>query len=100
MRIWSGLFSRLPSAPLRVPGKGLDWQWVQAQGSYVTDADCPGARRLPFVAGAAPAYVPCAPAAADPASGDGQTEAGEGFWKRLLGRDRPPEPAQATPTPR
>jgi len=98
MRIWSGLFSRLPSAPLRVPGKGLDWQWVQAQGSAVTDADCPGARHLPFVAGAVPAYAPCVPAGdADPAASDGQTQDKEGFWQRLFRRDRPAEPAPATP---
>ena len=32
MRVWSGMFARLPSAPLKVGDKGLDWQWVvQAQ---------------------------------------------------------------------
>jgi penicillin-binding protein 1B len=100
MRIWSGLFSRLPSAPLRVPGKGLDWQWVQPRGSYVTDADCPGARRLPFVAGAAPAYEPCAPAYEDPAADGGEAQDGQGgFWQRLFGRDRAPEPAPAPEQP-
>ncbi|AKC86128.1 penicillin-binding protein 1B [Pseudoxanthomonas suwonensis] len=103
MRVWSGLFSRLPSAPLRVSDKGLDWQWVQAQGSYATDADCPGARRLPFVAGSAPAYAPCAPAYTEPADG-GEAQQGEGFWRRLFGRDRPAEqvpaqPAQPVTTP-
>src|SRR3546814_4594798 len=28
MRVWSGLFSRLPSTPLKVGNEGLDWQWV------------------------------------------------------------------------
>ncbi len=91
MRVWSGLFSRLPSAPLRVAGKGLDWHWVEAQGSYVTDADCPGARRFAFVAGSAPAYASCAPAwqeEAVPGAGDGQLEQREGFWQRLFGRRR------------
>jgi penicillin-binding protein 1B len=37
MRVWSGIFSRLPSAPLQVGDKGLDWQWVV--GSNSTDAD-------------------------------------------------------------
>ena len=97
MRIWSGLFSRLPSSPLRVPGTGLDWQWVQAQGSYVTDADCPGARRLPFVAGAAPAYAPCAPIQTEAAGSDGEAQDKEGFWQRLFNRDRAPEPATAAP---
>ena len=96
MRVWSGLFARLPSAPLRVSGKGLDWQWVLPQGTSITDADCPGARRFAFVAGAVPAYAPCAPAYAEPAADSGDT--GEpGFWSRLFGRDKPAEPAQAEP---
>src|SRR5690606_29064878 len=28
MRVWSGIFSRLPSASLRVGSQGLDWHWV------------------------------------------------------------------------
>ena len=95
MRVWSGLFSRLPSAALRVPDHGLDWQWIQPQGTYATDADCPGARRLPFATGSAPAWESCAPAAPVPAADDGQGTQKEGFWQRLLGRDRAPEPAPA-----
>jgi penicillin-binding protein 1B len=57
MRVWSGLFSWLPSAPLTVGGKGLDWQWV-VQGNS-TDAGCPGARRFAFATGFAPPYQPC-----------------------------------------
>lgn len=57
MRIWSGMFTRLPSAPLEVGDEGLEWKWVGSSGS--TDADCPGARRFAFVAGFAPAYQPC-----------------------------------------
>jgi penicillin-binding protein 1B len=94
MRVWSGLFTRLPSTPLRVSGKGLDWQWVLPQGSSTTDADCPGARRFPFVAGSAPAYAPCAPGYGEPADADGQEP---GFWSRLFGRDRNPEPEAAAP---
>jgi penicillin-binding protein 1B len=57
MKVWSGIFSRLPSAPLQVADKGLDWQWVVDSNS--TDASCPGARRFAFVAGFAPPYQPC-----------------------------------------
>jgi penicillin-binding protein 1B len=57
MRVWSGIFTRLPSAPLKVPDKGVDWQWVAGNNS--TDASCPGARQLPFVPGYAPPYQPC-----------------------------------------
>ncbi len=57
MRVWSDIFARLPSAALRVPGEGLDWQWVE--GANSTDPGCPGARRFAFVAGYAPPYRQC-----------------------------------------
>ncbi len=55
MRIWQGLFSTLPSAPL-VPGEqGIEWAYV-AQGQFATtESECVGARRYPFVAGFLPA---------------------------------------------
>lgn len=57
MRVWSAIFSRLPTAPLQVGSKGIDWQWTIA--SNTTDADCAGARRFAYVAGFAPPYAPC-----------------------------------------
>ena len=57
MRVWSSIFSRLPTAPLEVGNKGIDWQWTIA--SNTTDPDCPGARRFAYVAGFAPQYAPC-----------------------------------------
>lgn len=57
MKVWSHLFARLPSAPLQIGGKGIDWHWV-AQ-SYSTDLGCPGARQFPFARGYVPAYRPC-----------------------------------------
>jgi penicillin-binding protein 1B len=94
MRVWSNLFARLPSAPLNVSGKGLDWQWVM--GSNTTDPGCPGARQLPFVAGFAPAYSACvieAPVAPEEESGG---------WRSWFGLDPKPEeapPAEDTPPP-
>ncbi len=93
MRVWSGIFSRLPSAPLKVSGKGLDWQWVV--GNNATDAGCPGARNFPFVAGFAPAYASCViePPAEEVIEGE------SGGWRSWFGLDRdreqapPPEPA-------
>src|SRR5690606_36276736 len=98
-RVWSGLFSRLPSSPLQVDGKGVDWRWVQAQGSYVTDADCPGARRFPFVASAVPAYASCTPVLPpDPEAGGEAGEDQPGFWRRLFGGGRAePQPEPAPP---
>lgn len=57
MRVWSNLFSRLPSAGLRLSSEGIDWRWVLDGQS--TDADCPGARHVPFVSGFAPEYQAC-----------------------------------------
>jgi len=64
MRVWSGTFTRLPSAPLEVGSEGLDWQWVS--GSHSTDAGCPEARRFAFVAGYAPRYQSCSYYEQDP----------------------------------
>ena len=88
MRVWSGIFARLPSAPLKVSGKGLDWQWVA--GANSTDASCPGARQLPFVAGFAPAYSPCV---IEPLPEDEQ----EGGWRSWFGLDGN-EASEAAPT--
>ncbi|MCD9027461.1 penicillin-binding protein 1B [Luteimonas sp. BDR2-5] len=57
MRVWSGLFARLPSAPLDVGSEGLEWQWVVQSSS--SDADCPDARRFAFAQGYAPPYRSC-----------------------------------------
>jgi penicillin-binding protein 1B len=92
MRVWSGIFTRLPSAPLRVTGKGLDWQWVEPTGSATTDASCPGARQFPFVAGYAPAHLPCSAGVA-PVAEDGQGESGGG-WRSWFGLDKKDAPAQ------
>ena len=105
MRVWSGIFQRLPSAPLRVSNKGLDWQSVAPTGLNSTDEGCPGARRFPFVVGYAPAYAPCAPAASP--EGQGEADGEGGGWRSWFGLDRKPEapaepaaaPAAATPPP-
>jgi penicillin-binding protein 1B len=110
MRVWSGIFSRMPSAPLDVPNKGIDWQWVVA--SHTTDAGCPGARRIPFVAGFAPAYEACVyappePDAIDPNDPNAQPQGfgqavREGF-RQIFGLGDPakrvPEQAQPQPQP-
>jgi len=94
MRVWAGIFRSLPSAPLRVNNKGLDWQYVAAEGVGSTDADCPGARRFPFVAGFAPAYAPCAP----PVAPEEEVQQ-SGGWRSWFGLDRKePEPASTPPS--
>lgn len=93
MRVWSGIFARLPSAPLKVPGKGIDWQWIV--GNNVADASCPGARQLPFVAGFAPAYSACI---VEPPVQEEES----GGWRSWFGLDEKKDestPAEATPSP-
>jgi penicillin-binding protein 1B len=89
MRVWSGLFSRLPTAPLEVGSKGIDWQWTIA--SNTTDADCPGARRFAYVAGFAPPYAPCpAPVPVEEESGG---------WRDWFGIGRKEEEAPREDAP-
>ena len=87
MRVWSGLFSRLPTAPLQVDSKGIDIRWVV--DTHTTDAGCPGARRIGFVSGFAPAYKPCL--LAEPDGGEAVDGTGDnsgdqpGFWRAIFG---------------
>ena len=54
MKVWQGLFSTLPTAPLRPGEQGIEWAYV-AQGQFATtEEECTGARRYPFVAGFLP----------------------------------------------
>ncbi|MDR6673825.1 penicillin-binding protein 1B [Xanthomonas sp. 1678] len=106
MRVWSGIFARLPSSPLKVQGKGIDWQWMDPAGSNSTDPGCPGARQFPFVVGFAPAYAPCAPPQAlpeegQPADGESQGQGQGGGWRSWFGLDKKKEtpPADAASTP-
>jgi penicillin-binding protein 1B len=60
MRVWSQLFRRLPSRPLKIQGDGLEWVYLDGSRSATTDAHCPGARRSVFIAGYLPAeHVSC-----------------------------------------
>ena len=101
MRVWSATFARLPSAPLKVDPKGLEWAWVV--GANSTDADCEGARRFAFAQGFAPPWQPCV-IAPPPVEESG------GGWREWFGFGRgrdpateppppPPQPAQAPPPP-
>jgi penicillin-binding protein 1B len=54
MRVWSELFRKLPTEPLKVSGQGIEWAWVDGRDFATTEAGCAGARRVAFVAG----YLP------------------------------------------
>lgn len=60
MRVWSALFTKLPTAPLRVSDDGLEWGWVDANQFATTEQTCEGARRYPFALGhLPPEHVSC-----------------------------------------
>jgi penicillin-binding protein 1B len=60
MRVWSQLFRRLPSRPLKIQGDGLEWVYLDASRYATTDSYCPGARRSVFIAGyLPPEHVSC-----------------------------------------
>jgi penicillin-binding protein 1B len=54
LQVWMALFHKLPSAPLALPQEGLETVWVNTQSGEGTQAQCRGARQLPFLAG----YLP------------------------------------------
>ena len=89
MRVWSAMFSKLPTAPLRVGGTGLEWSWVV--GTASTDADCEGARRFAFAEGQSPAWEPCVR--------EPPPEESSGGWREWFGfgrRDPATEPQPST----
>lgn len=55
MRLWAGLFQKLPTEPLRLDfGNDPQVHWVNPLAQTTTDPECEGARALPFIRGYAP----------------------------------------------
>lgn len=54
MKVWSALFAKLPSEPLRVGDAGLEYAWISPHRFATIDEGCSGARRYAFVAGFLP----------------------------------------------
>ena len=54
LQAWIALFAELPSAPLTPSQEGLELAWVDPTSGARTQAQCQGARELPFVAGQLP----------------------------------------------
>lgn len=55
MRLWAGLFQKLPTEPLRIDlSRNPSMQWVNPQTQTLTDPECEGARQLPFARGFEP----------------------------------------------
>jgi len=61
LKVWAGLFQRLPTEPLKLTLSGDPaLAWVDVQAASLTDAGCPGARELPFIQGYEPeSFEPC-----------------------------------------
>jgi penicillin-binding protein 1B len=61
MRLWAGLFQKLPTEPLRINfSDNPELHWVDTLSQSETDPECDGARNLPFIRGHAPAeYQGC-----------------------------------------
>ncbi|HTA64996.1 MAG TPA: penicillin-binding transpeptidase domain-containing protein, partial [Xanthomonadaceae bacterium] len=105
LRVWAGLFKKLPSAPLAVGDDGLEWDWVSPEAYASVDAGCPGARRFAFVKGFAPAGPSPCDATASPSDEQG--------WVRVPAADEvdpltgaplapnstPPSPDASNPPP-
>lgn len=92
MRLWSTLFLRLPSAPLQVNEKGIDWQWIEKNGNHSTASSCPDAVRYPFVVGFAPAYAPC--------NQDDEQQKGWRNWRSWFGLDHDAPAPESPPPPK
>ena len=61
MRLWAGLFEKLPSEPLQLDlGNNPVVRWIDPATQRVTNAECTGARALPFIRGYEPSeYMDC-----------------------------------------
>lgn len=61
MRLWAGLFQKLPTEPLTIDfSRNPTLQWVDPVSLALTDKECEGARSLPFIRGHEPvAYQGC-----------------------------------------
>ena len=91
MRVWSVLFKRLPSAPLVVNEKGIDWQWVSNTRFNTTQPQCANSRQFPFVVGFAPPYIPCAELEQDATKKPWS-------WRHFFHLDRQPPAAAPAPS--
>jgi penicillin-binding protein 1B len=62
LRVWGDTLRRLRPQPLALlPPDGVEYHWIEPVSGLLADADCPGARQIPFIRGSAPtAYASCA----------------------------------------
>ncbi len=55
LRVWGEIFADLPGQPLEpVPGKALEYHWIDPRNGQISEQGCPGAAYLAFIKGTAP----------------------------------------------
>ncbi len=79
LRVWAGIFKKLPSTSLKVSDEGMQWAWVSPSQWVSVDAGCPGARRFAFVKG----FAPPGPSPCDAAASPGDEQG----WIRMPSAD-------------
>ncbi|GAA6151843.1 penicillin-binding protein 1B [Pseudoteredinibacter isoporae] len=79
LRVWSDLFSKIPTQSLVAqPPLGVEYHWIDVASGKLSQAECPGAIELPFIAGQQPLeQLYCQPRQPQRRS----------WWERLFGRD-------------
>lgn len=60
LRVWGDVMQAIsPRALIAEAPDTIEWHWTDLGARLRTDADCPGAQRMPYIAGSAPIYTPC-----------------------------------------
>ena len=58
--VWAKLMKSLRPKPISADAPGsIEWHWSLPGAAGITDDGCPGARRVPFLVGSHPEYIPC-----------------------------------------
>ncbi len=67
LQVWGETMRQLRPRPLALlPPDGVDYHWIEPVSGLLANADCPGARQIPFIRGSAPtALASCAVAETD-----------------------------------
>ena len=78
LRVWSDIFANIPTQSLVAqPPLGVEYHWIDVASGKLSQAECPGAIELPFIAGSQPQeQIYCQPRQPKKRS----------WWERLFGR--------------
>ena len=78
LRVWTDIFSKIPTQSLVAqPPLGVEYHWIDVASGKLSQAECPGAIELPFIAGMQPKeQLYCQPSQPKRRS----------WWQRLFGK--------------